>query len=55
MSPILLIAALSIPSPVPQEGCPRGGKVRWGTDLAKALRDAPRLERPLLLYFTADW
>ena len=33
----------------------RGGKLLWRQDIQQAMRDAKRLQRPIMLYFTADW
>jgi|GEM_PF-3188750 len=34
---------------------PRGGRIAWEQDLDRVLRQAAELDRPAMLYFTADW
>jgi protein disulfide-isomerase len=48
--PFLHNAVLSaIGSPPPEE------QIQWRTDFDRALTEAQELDRPLLVYFTADW
>ena len=33
----------------------RGGRLSWRQDIPQAMRDAKRLQRPIMIYFSADW
>ena len=51
--PLLLSWAHAAPEKNEQE--PRGGKITWRADYARALKDASNTNKPVMLYFTADW
>ena len=34
---------------------PRGGKIDWSSNLQAGLVTAAEKERPVMVYFTADW
>ena len=34
---------------------PRGGRIAWERDVEHGLRQVAELDRPAMLYFTADW
>ena len=51
--PLLLSWAQAEPEKAQKQ--PRGGKIAWRVDYARALKDAANANKPVMLYFTADW